>query len=312
MNIQVTKKIPLRIAVLDMNNGFKNQGIGCINDILAESQESWKKRHNENLNLDIKHFRVRDFGEVPKHTFDVYISSGGPGDPHDGEGLQWEKDYFHLLDDVVDHNLAKQRKTYFFAICHSFQVLTRHFKFAEVCDAPRSVYGIMPAYPTPVGMTGYLLEGLGERFFAFERRNYQVVHPDQAMLTNLGAEILALESRHGLRGKAVMTLGIGEEIQATQFHPEADRDAVLRNFLDPEKHSHIIEHNGEELFQKMLVSLQAEDRVKRTRDVIIPRFLMRAYHYLLDIDNRRTPRPTKEPQWVTDAHTEVEDLLYEV
>jgi homoserine O-succinyltransferase/O-acetyltransferase len=278
----VTKKQPLRIAVLDMNNGYKNQGIGCINAILAETRETWSKRREQPLETVVEHFRVRDFEEVPKHTFDIYISSGGPGSPHDGEGRQWEADYFSLVDDVLDHNLHRERKTFFFAICHSLQVLSRHFRFAHVNDAPRPVYGIMPAYPTPNGTDNYLLEDLGERFFAFERRNYQVVEPDESQLAKIGAKITAIESRNGLRGKAIMMLSIGDEFQATQFHPEADRDAILRNFLDPEKCEDILKLNGEELYNKMLNSLRSEDRVKRTRDVMMPKFLYRAYDHLLN------------------------------
>jgi len=308
----LSKIEPISVAILDMNDGFKNQGIGCIYQLLENSQLSWQNRHQSPVKLKIEHFRVRDFAEVPKHRFDIYLSSGGPGSPHDGEGKQWEVDYFKLLDSVIEHNHYKERKTFFFAICHSFQVLTRHFGFAEVCDAPRSIYGIMPAYPTPNGMSSYMLEGLGERFFAFERRNYQVVHPDESRLAALEAKVLALESRHGLRGKAIMTLSIGEEFQATQFHPEADRDSILRNFLDPEKREHILAHNGEELFNKMLASLQSEDRVKRTHDLIMPRFLTKAYHHLLEVDSRKAIRTPKEPQLIENPHTLPEDLLYEV
>lgn len=275
----VTKKQPVRIAVLDMNNGYKNQGIRCINSILSETLDQWTEKHGSPLHATIKHFRVRDFGEVPKHQFDIYISSGGPGSPHDGEGKQWEADYFSLLDGVLEHNLSKQRKTFFFAVCHSLQVMSRHFKFAEVVDAPRPVYGIMPAYPTTEGRDSHLLQDLGDRFFAFERRNYQVVHPDKSALDKIGARVLAIESRNGHRGKAVMALSIGAEFQATQFHPEADRDAILRNFMDPDKKTDIMKINGTDLYNKMISSLQSEDRVKRTRDLMIPRFLWRAYKH---------------------------------
>jgi GMP synthase-like glutamine amidotransferase len=284
MNRFVTKNQPLRIAVLDMNDGYKNQGIRCINECVSESLESLAQRLDCQVPAQVEHFRVRDFGEVPTHRFDIYISSGGPGSPHDGEGKQWERDYFRLLDEVINHNLHRERKTFFFAICHSLQVLCRHFRIAEVMDAPRPVYGIMPAYPNEEGMNFYLLEGLGERFFAFERRNYQVVHPDESELAKLGARVLAIESRHGLRGKAIMTLSIGDEFVATQFHPEADRDAILRNFLDPEKCADILALNGEELYNKMLASLRSEDRVKRTRELMIPRFLNRAYDHLLNAE----------------------------
>ncbi|MEW6734226.1 MAG: hypothetical protein AB1489_23065 [Acidobacteriota bacterium] len=281
----VTKNQPLRIAVLDMNNGYKNQGIGCIYNILAESCENWARHYGQRLNPTIEHFRVRDFGEVPSPRFDIYISSGGPGSPYDGEGKQWEKDYCHLLNNVIEHNLHQSRKVFFFAICHSLQVLARCFNLAEVVDAPRPIYGIMPVYPTPAGRSSYLLEDLNDRFFAFERRNYQVVEPDETALSPINGRVLAIESRDGLRGKAIMALSIGDEFQATQFHPEADRDSMLRNFLDPEKRDDILALNGEALYNKMLASLYAEDRVKRTRAVVLPKFLMRAYQHLTGLAN---------------------------
>jgi homoserine O-succinyltransferase/O-acetyltransferase len=281
MNRFVTKNRPLRIALLDMNNGYKNQGFRCISEIVAGSIGSWNRRHGE-LPAVVEHFRVRDRGEVPRHRFDIYISSGGPGSPHDGEGQQWEKDYFRLLDSIIEHNLHKERKTYFFAICHSLQVMARRLRFAEVVPAPRPVYGIMPVYPTSDGMQSYIFQDFADRFFAFERRNYQVVAPDRSVLASLGARVLAIESRHGLKGKAIMALSIGDQFQATQFHPEADRDSVLRNFLDPEKCTDILELNGEDLYNKMLASLRAEDRVKRVRTLVIPKFLTRAYEHLTE------------------------------
>jgi hypothetical protein len=141
----------------------------------------------------------------------------------------------------------------------------------------------MPVYPTSEGMQSYLFQDFADRFFAFERRNYQVVDPDISALAALGARVLAIESRHGLRGKAIMALSIGDHFQATQFHPEADRDSVLRNFLDPEKCVDILQLNGEELYNKMLASLRAEDRVKRVRALVIPKFLARAYEHLTQI-----------------------------
>jgi GMP synthase-like glutamine amidotransferase len=281
MRLLVTKKRPLRIALLDMNNGYKNQGFRCITEIVAESIGNWNRR-NGPLGAIVEHFRVRDRGEVPKHKFDVYISTGGPGSPFDGEQEEWEKDYFHLLDSIIEHNLYKKRKTFFFAICHSLQILTRRFRFAEVAPAPRPVYGIMPVYPTSEGMQSYLFADFADRFFAFERRNYQVVNPDNSTLASLGARVLAIESRFGQKGKAIMALSIGDEFQATQFHPEADRDSVLRNFLDPEKCTDILELNGEDLYNKMVASLRSEDRVKRVRALVVPKFLNHAYEHFVE------------------------------
>ncbi|MCS6884575.1 MAG: hypothetical protein RMM17_08250 [Acidobacteriota bacterium] len=275
----VTKKYFISVAVLDMNAGYKNQGIRCINEILKEAVINWNSDSASQVEIKVEHFAVRDKDEVPNHTFDIYISSGGPGSPFDGAGRAWEPKYYRLLDDVLEHNLTKKKKTYFFAICHSLQVMTNKFGFAEVTPAPRPIYGIMPVYPTQEGTQSYLLKDLADRFFAFERRNYQVVNPDYSVLEKLGAKVLAIESRNGLKGKAVMALSIGQEFKATQFHPEADSESVLRNFLDPEKQPEILAMNGEELFNKMLASLRSEDRVQKTRKTILPKFLARAFDH---------------------------------
>ena len=70
----------VRIAILDLYEGFPNQGMRCLREIL----------HNfasENcLNLVLHEFEVRMKLEVPDLSYDVYISSGGPGSPLESEG----------------------------------------------------------------------------------------------------------------------------------------------------------------------------------------------------------------------------------
>ncbi len=48
-------------------------------------------------------FDVRNAEQVPDASYDIYISSGGPGSPLES-GEAWEKKYFHLVDQLWQHN----------------------------------------------------------------------------------------------------------------------------------------------------------------------------------------------------------------
>ena len=102
----------MSVAILDMNNGFPNQGLRCIKEIVAQFADE----------VSFEVFDVRQFNEIPDLSFDIYISSGGPGSPL-LEGLPWEAPYFKLLEDVYAFNKSdKGNKKYMFLICHSFQL----------------------------------------------------------------------------------------------------------------------------------------------------------------------------------------------
>ena len=103
----------LRIALLDMNNGHPNQGMRCIREIVAQYAEY----------LEIVEFDVRVTDEVPGTDFDLYISSGGPGNPLEGNGV-WEVRFFDLIDRLWAHNqYPNVSKKYFFFILHKLSNL---------------------------------------------------------------------------------------------------------------------------------------------------------------------------------------------
>ena len=79
----------IKAAVIDLYNNEENQGMRCIQDLLKEAG----KRHEKTGGLDFKIYDSRYKGEVPGLEYDIYISSGGPGDPFEGEGTKWEKKY---------------------------------------------------------------------------------------------------------------------------------------------------------------------------------------------------------------------------
>ena len=108
----MTEKNNIKVAVIDMNNGSLNQGMRGIIEIL--------QHYPLHLNYDI--FDIRQKNEVPDLSYDIYISSGGPGSPFDGEHSKWEADFFNLLDEIEQYNTQNEIKKYAFLICHSFQL----------------------------------------------------------------------------------------------------------------------------------------------------------------------------------------------
>src|SRR5215212_3303375 len=120
--------LKIRIAILDLYEGQANEGMRCIREILNQFAEA------NNLDLDWDEFEVRLKQELPDLTYDIYISSGGPGSPLESEGSEWENRYFHWIKRVLRYNddMASQFKKQVLFICHSYQLACRFFKVAEV------------------------------------------------------------------------------------------------------------------------------------------------------------------------------------
>ena len=88
----------IKVAVIDMNNGVANQGMRGIQEILLRYQLEME------IVLAFDVFDLRQKGEIPGLDYDIYISSGGPGSPYDGEGMKWELDFFKMLDSIEAFN----------------------------------------------------------------------------------------------------------------------------------------------------------------------------------------------------------------
>jgi homoserine O-succinyltransferase/O-acetyltransferase len=88
----------LRVAILDLYEGQANQGMRCIREILNQ----WSEFNSIELSWD--EFDVRQKAEVPDMSYDIFISSGGPGSPLAGEDSEWEAAYFNWLSSVEEWN----------------------------------------------------------------------------------------------------------------------------------------------------------------------------------------------------------------
>lgn len=262
----------IKIAVLDLNNNEPNLGLSHIGQIIKSCD-----RRYANQAIEFAVYDVRHKGEIPSLGYDIYISSGGPGSPFDGEGMQWELNYFHLLDHIWNHNDthdASQRK-YVFFICHSFQLMVRFFKLAQVTERHSMSFGVTPTHKTEAGENEILFKKLDNPFYVADFRSYQAIQPNLQRFDDLGARILCLEKIRPevARERAVMAIRISDAMIGTQFHPEADSAGMKVHFRKPDKKAHIIKHYGEEKYHQILEHLDEPNKINATYQAVLPTFL---------------------------------------
>ncbi len=217
--------------------------------------------------------------KCPDLDKDIYISSGGPGSPFEGEGTKWEKDYFNLIQKIWDHNQKNpERKKYLFFICHSFQMMGRFFKFGTVSQRHSKSFGVMPFTLTKEGKSDNIFKELSNPFYAADIRQFQVIEPDKKIIKELGAKILSYEivDDDEKAQPALAAVRISDEIVGTQFHPEADPDSMLYHFKQDERKKQVVEKYGEKRYDEMIEILQRPDTIKKTRKTVIPSFLNHA------------------------------------
>lgn len=275
MSIADRKKI--KVAVIDMNNGQSNQGMRGIQEILVR----YKEDNGIDLSYDL--FDLRQKGEIPDLNYDIYISSGGPGSPYDGEGTQWENDFFALLTDIESFNAENEtQKKYVFLICHSYQLACRKFNVGKVIRRRSTAFGIFPVYLIEEGTDELIFDGLPNPFFSVDSRDWQVVNPDDVSFSNPYATVLALEKKrpHVDLERCVMAVRFTDEIIGTQFHPEADPVGMKMYLLQEEKKKSIVNNHGLPKYLQMLDRVDDPDKLPLTQSVVLPNFITRAVNNL--------------------------------
>jgi len=274
-------KTEIKIATIDLYNNERNEGIRCIGEIVNEAGLT-----NTGCEINYNVFDTRYKNEIPGMEFDIFISSGGPGSPFEGEGTSWERNYFDLLDKIYNHNQTKpDQKKYLFFICHSFQLMARFFEFAEVTKREFKSFGVMPFTKTEAGKNDFLLKTLPEPFYAADIRQYQVIHPDKKIIEELNAKILSYEIIDDNSGRepALAAIRITDEIAGTQFHPEADPESMLYHFNKPDEKKQIIDTYGEKKYNRMIELLNDADAIKLTRRTVLPTFINNAIDQLTKV-----------------------------
>ena len=272
----MTDKNNIKIAVIDMNNGSPNQGMRGIQEILQRCGIQ------NQLNLTFEIFDIRHKSEVPDLGFDIYISSGGPGSPFDGENEKWEQDFFNLLDEIENFNDSNEQKKHVFLICHSFQLACRKYGLGTVTKRKSNAFGIFPISLTENGKLESIFDGLPNPFYSVDSRDWQVIKANEVDFMQKGAKILAIEKErpHVDLERCIMAIRFSPHIIGTQFHPEADPIGMKMYLLQDEKKTAIINNHGEDKYFDMLNSLDDPKRISLTQSIILPNFLNQAIHAL--------------------------------
>jgi len=267
----------IKAALIDLYNNEENLGISAIQRLLAEFDGKVNGQP-----LSYQTFETRYKAEIPDLSYDIYISSGGPGSPFEGEGTHWEKKYFNLLEKIWNNNQKNEKKKYIFFICHSFQLMARFYNLGEVTKRNARSFGIFPVHKTEKGMNDPILKNLPEPFFAADFRWWQVTQPNKKIFNELGAEILALEKirPHVDFERAIMAVRISPEIVGVQFHPEAHPEGMRYHYQKEKIKQKVIEDHGEHKYEDILEKLEDPEKVALTQKEVLPTFFRTAIESL--------------------------------
>jgi GMP synthase-like glutamine amidotransferase len=264
----------LKIAILDLYEGHPNEGMRCLRNILREFSKE------NNIDIEWNEFDVRLRNEVPDMRYDVFISSGGPGNPLESRYSDWEEKYFGWLNDVERWNMNPDnlQKKFVFFICHSFQLSARYYNAGIVTKRRSTAFGIFPVHMLEDGFDEPVFAGLHDPFYAMDSRDYQVIQPNYSVLEKMGARILCIEKErpHVPYERAVMGIRFNEYMIGTQFHPEADVQGMTMYLHREDKKKMIIENYGEAKWQGMLKHLHDPDKILWTYSHVLPNFLNQA------------------------------------
>ena len=77
-----------------------------------------------------------------------------------------------------------------------------------------------------------------------------------------------------------MAMRLSPELVGVQFHPEAHPPGMRRKFLERERMQYVLDHHGEQKYQRIMQRLDDPAYLKRTHDAVIPNFLRRAIEAL--------------------------------
>lgn len=254
---------PIKIAIIDMYDGSPNVGMQCIDNILKHWEASIARPIEKTV------FHLRDKCQVPDLSFDIYISTGGPGSPTETIDEAWDQQYVAWLDQAFLH------KKWVFLICHSFQIACRHFNIGKISLRRSRQIGILPVHPL---VNDDLFEGLKDPFYTLESRYYQITEPNDAAIAAMGASIIILEKERPSvpLERAIMGVKFNSHMYGVQFHPEADPSLLEAYFTQPEVKDSMIESFGELKWKKTHHSIKDPSKVEATFSIMIPNFLNKA------------------------------------
>jgi len=268
----------IKVAILDLYEGVPNQGMRCIREILNTYSEI------QHLELIWDEFDVRLKNELPDMSYDIFISSGGPGSPLESRYKEWDESYFRWLGEIKrwNDNPRNEQKKYVLFICHSFQLACRHYNVGLVCKRRSTAFGVFPVHMLDGANEEPVFNGLKDPFYSVDSRDYQVIQPNHKVINEMGAKILCIEKNrpHVPYERAIMGIRFNDHMIGTQFHPEADAVGMSMYLQTDEKKKTVIEEHGEPKWRSMLEHLNDPDKIMWTYSHILPNFLNQSIEQL--------------------------------
>lgn len=271
----------VRVAILDLYEGLPNQGMRCIRTILKD----WAAAND--LDLVSDEYDVRLHNALPDTSYDIYISSGGPGDPLVSRFEDWDISWCRWLDKMErwNNNPSNLQKKYIFFICHSFQLASRYFNVGLVCKRKSTAFGVFPIHMLEAGNDEVVFDGLKDPFYGVDSRDFQVIQPNHDVIAEMGGQVLCIEKTrpHVPYERAVMGIRFNDYMIGTQFHPEADPDGMSLHLQKEDKRKTVIENHGEDKLRSMLEHLEDPDKIRWTYSHILPNFLNQSIGQLQEV-----------------------------
>lgn len=265
----------LKVALVDMNNNQVNKSIGMLQNTLDSYPE-----------LDWKRYEVRHAGQIPDMTYDIYILSGGPGDPLENDG-PWFDRYLGFLQQLWDYNHTPGNMAkHCLFICHSFQMACHQYGVGKLSRRHKYSFGTYPVHKTHDGKNEQFFSQLPDPFYIADFRQFQVTEPDYAHLKKIGAQILCFEKLrpHVNLERAIMAVRFSPTMFGTQFHPEADPEGLREHFIQPQRRDQVIDEYGEARYQRMMQDLANPNKIELTFNTIVPSFIESAITALTDVE----------------------------
>jgi GMP synthase-like glutamine amidotransferase len=146
-----------------MYDNVANEGMRCILNLIKNFEEE------SHISLQYDIYNVRAEMALPDLSYDIYISTGGPGSPLES-GESWEAPYFTFIDSIFAYNRGEeviagiQKPKYMFLICHSFQLVSRHLGIGTVSKRRSTSFGVFPVHRTVEAGSEPFFDGLPEPF----------------------------------------------------------------------------------------------------------------------------------------------------
>jgi len=263
----------VKIALLDLYKGEKNE----------EVRQLLKLARTHFPGATITVFDLRQKLTFPSLSYDIFLVSGGLGDPRDPEGLFAEM-FGQWLDGVMEWNRTHTVKRPVLLICHAFQLACLHFGIGRVTPRKSPTFGVYPVHLTEAGLADPVLGQLDNPFFAADFRSFQVISPNESALQEQEMEILALEKirPHVPLARAIMAVRFSDHILGVQFHPEVEPTTMRRQLKDPNRRDKIVQDDGLEKYQKMLKYLNDTTKMSVVHQTLIPTFFRQALSLIPD------------------------------